>query len=98
MRAETTSKTRFLDEELEPLRIELHEAATELNRLFTLETFSQRRQHGYEFQDVGVVPGEPGGREEEVWERRRRLLNEAADRVADAFDALVDRARHKTLL
>jgi hypothetical protein len=87
---------RFLDGELEALRVELHEALAELDMLFATDSF--RSDLDSEWQDVGVRPHGPEHPETELWLRRQRLLNEAASRAFEAYDALLDRAREKTLL
>jgi hypothetical protein len=85
---------RFLDPTLERLRQDLHTAVEELSELFAAETFPVRGAGAAEWQDVGVRAGE----DRELWNRRKTLLNEASDRVADAYDALMEEARRKTLI
>jgi hypothetical protein len=85
---------RFLDEELEGLRRDLHQAVGELRRLFGVETFPENA----EWQNVGVSPRSPDHPDTALWERRRAALNDAATDAADSYDALIDKAREKALL
>jgi hypothetical protein len=63
--------------------------------LHSKETFPKPGVSGY--QDVGVdrYAPDPDGKLEERWDNRVTALNEGADRVAAAYDALMDRARIK---
>jgi hypothetical protein len=87
---------RFLDEELEALRVELHAAVYDLSGLFNTDSWPDRNNH--EWQDVGVRPEGPGRPHTELWERRQQQFNDTATRAADAYDALLEAARQKTLL
>ena len=87
---------RFIDDELEQRRVELQEAVSALGILFATETF---RQEGRTSGRTLVCPraGRATGKRRRG-PRRSAALNDAATRAADAYDALIDKAREKTLL
>ena len=89
---------RFLDVELEQLRADLFDRAKALTHLMV--GYSGPSPGNSEWSSIGPDPHQARNADEEerfreLFEERRRLLNNAGDEFVKAYDALIDRATEK---